>query len=69
MDCQYLRDGHQGRGVGPVLMGAVRDEARALGLSQVQWQTDRDEKRRHFRRDWDPMTGTWEGRLGCSSSA
>jgi hypothetical protein len=35
----------------------------------VQWQTDRDEKRRHFRRDWDPMTGTWEGRLGCSSSA
>ncbi|WP_240981026.1 hypothetical protein [Streptomyces sp. Z423-1] len=43
---------------------------------------DREEKRRYFlfldqkavvwkpviRRDRDPMTGTWEGRLGCSSS-
>ncbi|MFI6851564.1 GNAT family N-acetyltransferase [Streptomyces sp. NPDC050416] len=37
----FLRDGHRGRGVGPVLMEAALAEARALGLSQVQWQTAR----------------------------
>lgn len=39
MDCLFLRDGHRGLGIGESLMAAVRDEARALGLAQVQWQT------------------------------
>lgn len=39
MDCLFLRDGHRGLGIGESLMAAVRDEARALGLGQVQWQT------------------------------
>ncbi|MGI5380052.1 N-acetyltransferase family protein [Streptomyces sp. CA-251387] len=39
MDCLFLRDGHRGRGVGPMLVEAVLAEARALDLSQVQWQT------------------------------
>ena len=39
MDCLFLRDGHRGLGIGPLLMRAVVDEARARGLAQVQWQT------------------------------
>ncbi|MGP3632482.1 GNAT family N-acetyltransferase [Streptomyces sp. 24-1644] len=39
MDCLFLRDGHRGLGVGPMLMEAVRSEARFLGLGLVQWQT------------------------------
>jgi GNAT superfamily N-acetyltransferase len=39
MDCLFLREGHRGLGIGEALMAAVRDEARALGLGQVQWQT------------------------------
>ncbi|KIZ14816.1 GNAT family N-acetyltransferase [Streptomyces natalensis] len=39
MDCLFLREGHRGRKVGPLLMEAVTTEARALGLGQVQWQT------------------------------
>lgn len=39
MDCLFLRDGHRGLGIGESLMDAVRGEARALGLDQVQWQT------------------------------
>ncbi|UUU34389.1 GNAT family N-acetyltransferase [Streptomyces sp. CA-210063] len=39
MDCLFLRDGHRGLGVGPLLMDAVLAEARARGLDQVQWQT------------------------------
>ncbi|MEU8697741.1 GNAT family N-acetyltransferase [Streptomyces sp. NPDC048680] len=39
MDCLFLRDGHRGQRVGPLLVEAVRGEARVLGLSQIQWQT------------------------------
>lgn len=39
MDCLFLRDGHRGLGIGESLMDAVREEARALGLGHVQWQT------------------------------
>ncbi|MGV4983220.1 N-acetyltransferase family protein [Streptomyces sp. NRAIS4] len=39
MDCLFLRDGHRGLKVGPLLVEAVVAEARALGLGQVQWQT------------------------------
>jgi GNAT superfamily N-acetyltransferase len=39
MDCLFLRSGTRGRGLGARLMDAVTAEARALGLSEVQWQT------------------------------
>ncbi|MEO3756160.1 GNAT family N-acetyltransferase [Streptomyces sp. B6B3] len=39
MDCLFLRDGHRGLGIGPLLVRAVVAEARELGLGQVQWQT------------------------------
>ncbi|MGV9451701.1 N-acetyltransferase family protein [Streptomyces sp. NPDC003635] len=39
MDCLFLRDGHRGLGVGPLLMKAVVDRARECGLAQVQWNT------------------------------
>lgn len=39
MDCLFLRDGHRGLGLGPLLTDAVVAEARALGLTEVQWQT------------------------------
>ncbi|QNP72855.1 GNAT family N-acetyltransferase [Streptomyces roseirectus] len=39
MDCLFLREGHRGLKVGPLLVAAVVAEARALGLEQVQWQT------------------------------
>jgi GNAT superfamily N-acetyltransferase len=39
MDCLFLRDGHRGLKVGPLLVEAVVAEARALGIGQVQWQT------------------------------
>ncbi|MER7516154.1 GNAT family N-acetyltransferase [Streptomyces sp. NPDC126499] len=39
MDCLYLTESARGHGLGPLLMAAVREEARALGLPFVQWQT------------------------------
>lgn len=39
MDCLFLREGHRGLGLGELLTDAVAEEARALGLSEVQWQT------------------------------
>ncbi|MFF1354170.1 GNAT family N-acetyltransferase [Streptomyces sp. NPDC058297] len=39
MDCLYLRPGHRGLGLGPLLMDAVAAEARALGIVGIQWQT------------------------------
>jgi GNAT superfamily N-acetyltransferase len=39
MDCLFLTPGHRGLGLGALLMDAVTAEARALGLTQVQWQT------------------------------
>ncbi|MFC8372786.1 GNAT family N-acetyltransferase [Streptomyces sp. NPDC057239] len=39
MDCLFLRERYRGLGVGRMLVDAVLDEARALGLDQVQWQT------------------------------
>ncbi|MGW0118357.1 N-acetyltransferase family protein [Streptomyces sp. NPDC003327] len=39
MDCLYLTDPARGHGLGPLLMAAVREEARALGLTEIQWQT------------------------------
>ncbi|MFE0098762.1 GNAT family N-acetyltransferase [Streptomyces sp. NPDC059009] len=39
MDCLFLREGCRGLKVGERLVQAVVDEARELGLAQVQWQT------------------------------
>ncbi|GAA1924304.1 hypothetical protein GCM10009837_57030 [Streptomyces durmitorensis] len=39
MDCLFLRDGHRGLGIGELLTDAVAAQARALGLTEVQWQT------------------------------
>ncbi|MGB8941966.1 MAG: HAD-IA family hydrolase [Streptomyces sp.] len=39
MDCLFLRDGHRGLGLGERLTDAVAEQARALGLTEVQWQT------------------------------
>jgi GNAT superfamily N-acetyltransferase len=39
MDCLFLAPGHRGLGLGALLMDAVTAEARALGLTEVQWQT------------------------------
>ncbi|MGW2050055.1 N-acetyltransferase family protein [Streptomyces sp. NPDC001858] len=39
MDCLFLAPGHRGLGLGPLMMDAVADRARSLGLAEVQWQT------------------------------
>ncbi|MFC9703805.1 GNAT family N-acetyltransferase [Streptomyces sp. NPDC056943] len=39
MDCLYLTSTARGHGLGPLLMDAVRAEARTLGLTEIQWQT------------------------------
>nr|WP_240982600.1 GNAT family N-acetyltransferase [Streptomyces sp. S3(2020)] len=57
MDCLFLRDGHRGLGIGESLMAAVRDEARALGLGQVQWQTPA----------WNDGAIRFYGRIGAKS--
>ncbi|MEU0114451.1 GNAT family N-acetyltransferase [Streptomyces bobili] len=39
MDCLFLAPGQRGLGLGALLMDAVSAEARALGLTEIQWQT------------------------------
>ncbi|MGW0601910.1 N-acetyltransferase family protein [Streptomyces sp. NPDC002776] len=39
MDCLFLRSGHRGLGIGPMLMAAVVADARTRGLDRIQWQT------------------------------
>ncbi|MFI8522582.1 GNAT family N-acetyltransferase [Streptomyces sp. NPDC085481] len=39
MDCLYLTATARGHGLGPLLVAAVRQEARTLGLTEIQWQT------------------------------
>jgi GNAT superfamily N-acetyltransferase len=39
LDCLYLDALARGRGLGGELLGAVRDQARALGCEALQWQT------------------------------
>ena len=41
MDCLFLTPGHRGLGLGALLVKAVTEQARALGLPEVQWQTPR----------------------------
>ncbi|GHH43566.1 GNAT family N-acetyltransferase [Streptomyces candidus] len=39
MDCLFLTADSRSSGLGGHLMNAVKAEARALGLTEVQWQT------------------------------
>jgi GNAT superfamily N-acetyltransferase len=39
LDCLFLAPGHRGLGLGALLMEAVAERARGLGLPEVQWQT------------------------------
>ncbi|MFJ8111736.1 GNAT family N-acetyltransferase [Streptomyces sp. NPDC096132] len=39
LDCLFLAPGHRGLGLGALLMNAVTEQARTLGLPEVQWQT------------------------------
>ncbi|MEU8519261.1 GNAT family N-acetyltransferase [Streptomyces sp. NBC_01216] len=39
MDCLYLSAAHRGMGLGPLFVAALREEARTLGLTEIQWQT------------------------------
>ncbi|MFD7319936.1 GNAT family N-acetyltransferase [Streptomyces sp. NPDC059875] len=39
MDCLYLSATERGLGLGPLFIAALRAEARALGLTEIQWQT------------------------------
>lgn len=39
LDCLFLAPDHRGGGLGALLVDAVVAEARALGLTEVQWQT------------------------------
>lgn len=39
MDCLFMEEGNRGQGIGEDLMTAIRQEARRLNCSHVQWQT------------------------------
>jgi GNAT superfamily N-acetyltransferase len=39
MDCLFVRESARGAGIGAALLHAVVASARALGLSEIQWQT------------------------------
>lgn len=39
LDCLYLRPAQRGRGIGPALLDACFEHARAQGLSWAEWQT------------------------------
>ncbi|MEU5218948.1 GNAT family N-acetyltransferase [Streptomyces sp. NPDC020807] len=39
MDCLYLTATSRGHGLGPLLITALKAEARTLGLTEIQWQT------------------------------
>lgn len=39
LDCLYLRESARGQGLGRALLDAVAEHGRALGCSELQWQT------------------------------
>lgn len=39
MDCLFMEDGNRGQGIGEDLMTAIKQEARRLNCSHIQWQT------------------------------
>ncbi|MER5311040.1 GNAT family N-acetyltransferase [Streptomyces sp. NPDC002773] len=57
MDCLYLTESSRGHGLGPLLMAAVRTEARILGLDEIQWQTPA----------WNESAIRFYDRLGATS--
>ncbi|MFE0699077.1 GNAT family N-acetyltransferase [Streptomyces sp. NPDC058872] len=57
MDCLYLAERSRGHGIGPLLIAAVRSEARELGLPELQWQTP----------EWNERAIAFYDRLGATS--
>ncbi|MFF0472743.1 GNAT family N-acetyltransferase [Streptomyces sp. NPDC004284] len=57
MDCLYLTEASRGHGLGPLLIAALRTEARALGLPELQWQTP----------EWNDRAIAFYDRLGATS--
>ncbi|MFD0077713.1 GNAT family N-acetyltransferase [Streptomyces sp. NPDC127166] len=57
MDCLYLTEPSRGHGLGPLLMEALRTEARTLGLPELQWQTP----------TWNENAIRFYDRLGATS--
>ncbi|MFI8765223.1 GNAT family N-acetyltransferase [Streptomyces sp. NPDC053792] len=57
MDCLYLTETSRGHGLGPLLMTAIRTEARTLGLPELQWQTPA----------WNESAIRFYDRLGATS--
>lgn len=39
MDCLFIEEGNRGQGIGEDLMKAIKQEARRLNCSHIQWQT------------------------------
>ena len=39
MDCLYLLETHRGFGIGQQLMERIREEAKKLKITEIQWQT------------------------------
>ncbi|WP_213815436.1 GNAT family N-acetyltransferase [Glaciihabitans sp. dw_435] len=39
LDCLFVAEGHRDAGVGPLLVTAVAEHARSVGLRELQWQT------------------------------
>lgn len=58
MDCLYVRAAQRGAGIGARLLAALRDEARARGIDEMQWQTP----------DWNAGAARFYRRLGASES-
>ncbi|MFD3515753.1 GNAT family N-acetyltransferase [Streptomyces sp. NPDC058657] len=57
MDCLFLTPDSRGAGLGAHLMDAVKAEARALGLTEIQWQTPA----------WNQGAARFYDRLGAHS--
>lgn len=54
----FIRPGHQGQGVGTALLGAVRDYARSIGVSDLTLLTDNDKPAFDFYRSQGFRVGT-----------
>ena len=57
MDCLFICEHARGSGLGGALVEAVIDAARALGVTQLQWQTP----------NWNESARRFYARLGASS--
>lgn len=58
MDCLYVRAAQRGAGIGARLLAALRDEACARGIDEMQWQTP----------DWNAGAARFYRRLGAAEA-